>query len=499
MVAVKLKQLIQQIKDVEIRGSKDVDILQIVNNSKAVGPGSMFIAKRGTTFDGNMFVPEAVRAGASCIVSDTFDPSLKSVTQLVTKNVAMTEIALAHAFWQNPSLTLPVLGITGTSGKTTISYLLRHLLQSLGLPCGLMGTIEYAYGEVQYEASRTTPDILTVVKMLSHMKQAKMKACVMEVTSHACMQKRVGGVHFQGGIFTNLSHDHLDYHMTMDEYAKAKKLFFQQLEKEGSHIVTAPFAVVNRDDPVSAFMVKDFSGPVFSYSLQDPSADFFADNVSFSDTKMTFTMHALGKKYLLETYLVGRFNVMNILASMATLFAMKLDVVEGIRGLSTFYGAPGRLQRVPNDLGITVVVDYSHKEDALQKVLTTLKEVTRGNIITLFGCGGDRDRAKRPRMAAIAERFSEKVVVTSDNPRSEDPRAIISEICSGFETKNWTAIEDRKEAIFHACTCAKPGDVVLLAGKGHEKTQSFAKETVPFDDQAVVFQVCQMLANTKES
>lgn len=493
MTAVKLRQLVQQIPDIEVKGNKDVSILSISNHSQAVSPGSIFVARRGKVFDANAFVPEAVRAGAVCIVSDTFDPSLKGIAQIITPHIEQTEASLAHAFWGNPSQAIPVIGITGTSGKTTTSYLIRHILTTLDVPCGVIGSIEYAYGSTQYEAKRTSPDSLTIIKLLAKMNQAGMKACVMEVTSHACMQKRVYGVHFQGGIFTNLTHEHLDYHGTMQEYAAAKKLFFQQLEREGSSILRKPFTVVNKDDSYAPFMLEGCTEEPFFCSMHDPKADFFADNISFTHEKMAFTLKTHGCVYPIETNLIGRFNVMNILSALATVQAMGLSLAEAIHALSTFMGAPGRLERVPNSLGFSVVVDFAHKEDALRKILLTLRETTKGKIITMFGCGGDRDRAKRPLMARAAEEFSDHVIVTLDNPRSEDPEEIIKEICVGFQKKNWQVISNRKEAIYAACGMAQPGDVVLLAGKGHEKVQIFHDSTLPFDDRLVAAEACEYI------
>ena len=494
---MKLRQLIQQIPDIEVKGSKDITISSIANHSQAVGPGSIFIARRGKVFDANRFVPEAVSAGAVCIVSDTFDPSLKGITQIITPEIARVEAALAHAFWEDPSQSLPVIGITGTSGKTTTSYLIRHMLESLQKPCGIIGTIEYAYGSTQREATHTSPDAVTIIKLLAQMKQAGMKACVMEVTSHACMQKRVEGIHFQGGIYTNLSHEHLDYHGTMQEYALAKQLFFKQLDQQGSSIYRAPFAVVNKDDAYAQMMIDGFKGEVSTFSIEDPTADFFADSISFTHDNMTFQLRAFGRSYPVTTHLVGRFNVLNILSSLSMVSMLGLNVEKAIASLQTFLGAPGRLERVLNQLGISVLVDFAHKEDALRKILLSLRETTKGRILTVFGCGGDRDRTKRPLMAKAAQELSDAVIVTLDNPRSEDPDEILNEICRGFTSaEKWSCIKDRREAIFKACCLARPGDVVLLAGKGHEKYQLFHDGKVPFDDREVAAKACFEIANS---
>lgn len=492
MPSVKLRQLLATLPQVEVRGNKDVDIVGVANHSQTVGPGFLFIARRGRVFDANAFVPEAVRAGAVALVSDTFDPSLKGITQIISPHVEQVEAALVHAFWGNPTKDLSVIGITGTSGKTTTSYLLRHIFERSSIPCGLIGSIEYAYGSMHYEAKRTTPDIVTLVKLLAKMNKEQVKTCVMEVTSHACTQKRIEGIHFKGGIFTNLSHEHLDYHMSMEEYAKAKKLFFDRLSKEKES-----FAVVNKDDAWHSFMVQDFVHPVFSYSMEDPSADFFAHSVSFNKEKMVCTIEAFHRTYILETPVIGRFNVMNILAAVAAAYASGVSIEKSVEAISSFLGAPGRLERVPNELGITAVVDFAHKEAALRHVLRTLREVSLGSIITVFGCGGDRDRLKRPLMARAAEELSDAVIVTLDNPRSEEPKEIIKEICKGFQGKEWMAIEDRREAIAKACSMAQPNDIVLIAGKGHETVQIFHQQSYPFDDKVEIRTACAKLAQQK--
>lgn len=492
MTTMKLKHLLMNVPHGEVKGNKDLLISGIANHSQAVGPGFVFIAKRGKVFDANAFVPEALRSGAVCIVSDTFDPSLKGITQVITQDVEQTEATLAHAFWGNPTRTLDVIGVTGTSGKTTTSYLIRHIFDATDKPCGLIGSIEYAYGSVHYEAKKTTPDSVFLAKLFAKMKHSEMTSCVMEVSSHACTQKRVEGIFFQGGIFTNLSHEHLDYHHTMEEYAKAKKLFFDQLSSQKES-----FAVVNKDDSWHSYMIQHFPHRVVTYSLCDRSADFFAHTISFTHEKMSFTIDAFGASYRMETFLIGRYNVMNIVASLAATYASGISLDAGVKAISSFLGVPGRLERVPNKLGITVVVDFAHKKDALRKALLALKEATSGKIITLFGCGGDRDRLKRPLMAQIAEELSDSVIVTTDNPRSEDPKEIMKEICQGFSKKGWMSIEDRREAIKKACSLASKEDIVLIAGKGHEKVQIFHQHTMPFDDVQEVKEACEEIAREK--
>ena len=489
MTSIKLKQLLPLIPDAEVKGNKDITICGVANHSQAVGPGFIFIARRGKVFDANAFVPEAIRSGAACIVSDTFDPSLKGVTQIITSQMEEVEAALSHGFWGHPTKELSVIGITGTSGKTTTSYLLRHILAHGNRPCGLIGTIEYAYGAVQQEAKRTTPDVVSLVKLFAKMKQAGMRACVMEVASHACVQRRIEGIHFQGGIFTNLSHEHLDYHKTMDEYARAKKRFFDQLG-----MGNGSFAVVNKDDPYHALMVQDFHNEVFSYSIEDPKAHLYAHSFTSSPDKMTCTLDVFQKPYHFETRLLGRYNIMNSMAALAAAYAVGVPIEVGLEAMTSFLGAPGRLEKVPNALGITAVVDYSHKENALRNVLQALRDLKPRKIITVFGCGGDRDRLKRPLMARAAEEYSDWVIVTSDNPRSEEPKEIIKEICIGFQGTNWNVVESRRDAIESALRMASKEDIVLIAGKGHEKGQIFQQVTYPFDDVEETRCACERIA-----
>ena len=490
----KLKRLIKDLPHIDVIGSKEIEVTGITSNSKLVAPGSLFIARRGAAFDGNRFIPEAVASGAVAIVSDVFDPSL-TITQLITPDVAAMEAYLAAAFWQNPSKELTLVAITGTSGKTTTSYIVHHLFSHFHIRSGLIGTVAYIAGAHRYEAPNTTPDIITNQRLLGEIVKAGDTACVMEVSSHALTQGRVAGIAFDTAIFTNLTHEHLDYHKTMDAYAQAKNILFRSLTADGKK---DPIAILNGQDPWSAHVSSGTSARTFTYAIDD-SADVVASHLRLGPHSTTFDLSFGGKQAAVISPLVGRYNVANAVAAAASFLARGYPLGEVAQGLATVTPPPGRLERVDNALGLAIYVDYAHKEDALRKVLPALRESTQGRLITVFGCGGDRDREKRPLMARAVEELSDIAIVTTDNPRSEDPLRIIDEICKGFTSSNYIVVPDRKEAIHKALYIATPKDVVLIAGKGHEKYQIFAHGTVPFDDCQVAAEWCVATAQGKST
>ena len=481
----KLKKLLKEIPPIDVIGSKEIEITAITSNSKLVSPGSLFIARRGATYDGNSFIPEAIASGAVAILSDVFDPSL-SITQLITPDVGGMECKLAAAFWHHPSHELTLVAITGTCGKTTTSYIVHHLFSHFGIRAGLIGTVAYIAGTRQYDAPNTTPDVITNQRLLGEIVKAGDTACVMEVSSHALAQGRVAEICFDTAVFTNLTHEHLDYHKTMDAYAAAKNILFRTLCSDGKK---EPIAVLNAQDPWTAKVADGTQARIVTYGI-DTTADIVASHLQISMASTTFELSYAGQREIVISPLAGRYNVANAIAAAAVFLARGYSLADVARGLSTVSSPPGRLERVTNPLGLAIYVDYAHKEDALRKVLPALRESTKGKLITVFGCGGDRDRAKRPLMARAVEELSDIAIVTSDNPRSEDPLAIIDEICKGFVTSNYIVIPDRKEAIAKAVQLATPQDVVLIAGKGHEKYQIFANGTVPFDDCQTAAECC---------
>jgi UDP-N-acetylmuramoyl-L-alanyl-D-glutamate--2,6-diaminopimelate ligase len=487
---MRLKNVLKSLPPIDVVGSKEIEISNITSNSRLVVPGSLFIAKRGAVFDGNQFVPEAIASGAVCVLSDLYDPSLE-VTQLVSSDVRGVEALLAAAFWQWPSRELMMVGVTGTSGKTTTTYILRHLFSRAGISSGLIGTVAYIAGDRQCEAPNTTPDVVTNHRLLREVVRSGSTACVMEVSSHALEQGRVAQVGFDTAIFTNLSHEHLDYHLTLEAYAQAKGRLFRSLGENGK---AETLAIAPTQDPWTKTVLEGTRARIITYAVEGP-ADVTATGLRLTATSTSFTLSYGGSSIEIRLPLAGRYNVANALAAASAFLARGYSLQMIAEGLATVQAPPGRLERVANDAELTVYVDYAHKVDALRKVLMTLREGVAGRLITVFGCGGDRDRAKRPMMARASEELSDITIVTSDNPRSEDPQAIIQEICTGFVQAGHRVIADRREAIAEAIRLATPDDVVLIAGKGHEKYQIFAHGTVPFDDCQVAAECCAHRVN----
>jgi len=494
---MKLKKLLNDLPGCQVKGSKDISITGISANSKLIAPGNLFIAKKGKTYDGGHFIEEAIQAGASAIATDLYDPSLKHVAQVIHPNVSAIESAIAANYYQHPSQELLMVGITGTNGKTTTSFLIKNLLDCFKGPCGLIGTIEYIVGDQRHQATRTTPDVTSNHKLLREMVNHGCRSAVMEVTSHALTQGRVDNIEFDVAVFSNLTLDHLDYHGSMENYANAKRHLFQGLRRGKNKKKKPAWAIVNQDSPWTPHMLEGCAANVLSYGIDQP-ADLKASNICLEkeETRLTVTY----KKETIDCSwpLVGRFNVYNCLAAMAVALSQKLSLETVVGYLSKMTFIRGRLQPVKNALGIRIYVDFAHSDDALINVLTTLKEIqgsSLGRVIVVFGCGGDRDRSKRPKMAEACERYADFCIVTSDNPRSEDPEKICQEISGGFSKQEIYHIEtDRKLAIQKAIEMAGPEDVILIAGKGHETYQVFAHKTIEFDDCQVAADICAQLS-----
>jgi len=463
---MKLKKLFKDL-DVDIRGSKEVEITGISAHSQFVAPGSLFIARKGKVFDGSEFIPKAIESGASAILTDIYNPFLERVIQIIVPNIEVLEVELAKRYYDDPAASLFLVGITGTNGKTTTAYLVHHLLQS----CGLMGTIETIIGKQRHPAQATTSDVVTNYKVLREMVDQKMEAAVMEVTSHALDQNRVEGIQFDLGIFTNLSQDHLDYHGSMEAYKRAKMKFFKHVS----------CAIINRDEPEAS----ELQGVTYGI---DSEADFRAVNIKESLDGTQFTLNYQGKTYPFKTKLIGRYNVSNCLAAIAVGVRRGRRITTMQKKLAEFEGIPGRLERITNTRGINLFVDFAHTHKALEHVLSTLKKLKQGKIITVFGCGGDRDQDKRPKMGSSAQKFSDHVIVTSDNPRSEDPMQICHEIAQGLDGEYCIEV-DRKRAIERGISLAREGDIVVIAGRGHEPFQKIGGRVIPFDDRLVASEI----------
>lgn len=494
---MKLKKLIKDIPDCQVKGSKEILITGISVNSRVIAPGNLFIAKKGKTFDGGQFIPEAIQAGASAIATDLYDPSLKQVAQVIHPNIASIESILAANYYEHPSHELFMVGITGTNGKTTTSFIVKNLLDCFTGSCGLIGTIEYILGDHRYQATRTTPDVTSNHKMLREMLTHGCRSAVMEVTSHALDQGRVDKIDFDIAIFSNLTLDHLDYHGTMENYGKVKRRLFEQLGKEKSKKKREKWAIVNQDSSWTPYMLQGCVANILSYGI-DNNADLKASNIRLEQQGTRALVTHQGKSIDCYWPLVGRFNVYNCLAAMAVALSQNLPLELVSTYMSKVAFVRGRLQPVNNKLGLQIYVDFAHSDDALLNVLATLKEIqTRsGRLIVIFGCGGDRDRAKRPKMAEACECYADLCIVTSDNPRSEDPHIICEEIIRGFSKPGIYQVElDRKAAIQKAIEMARPEDILLIAGKGHETYQVFAHKTIEFDDCKVAAEACDQLAS----
>jgi UDP-N-acetylmuramoyl-L-alanyl-D-glutamate--2,6-diaminopimelate ligase len=456
-------------------------------DSRHVEPGQVFVALKGLHADGVAFVHQAIERGASAIVSEHAPPTGVRVPWAIVHDARLALALMAAAFYRHPSGEMQVIGITGTNGKTTTAYLVASIFEAARVRCGILGTVAYRVGpganDVR-EAGRTTPEAPELQGMLREMVNRGCGACAMEVSSHALSLRRVDGMTFAAGVFTNLTRDHLDFHEDMEAYFRAKRRLFEMLPREAA-------SLINLDDPRGSALV-DAGGRPVTYAIGRP-ADITPGPLSFSLDGLSFDVRTPRGLVHVRSKLVGRPNVYNILAAVSTATALGLpfDAIE--RGLQTLEGVPGRFQVVssPRD-EITVVVDYAHTDDALRNLLETARPLARGRLITVFGCGGDRDRTKRPLMGAVAGRLSDLIVITSDNPRSEDPARIIEEVRRGITPdtrrdsgQRLLTIVDRRDAIAKAIELARPGDLVLVAGKGHEKYQVIGDRVLPFDDVAV--------------
>lgn len=480
---MKLKKILKNIEDVEIKGLKDIEITGICSDSKLVAPGNLFIAKKGKVFDGSHFIPEAIAAGAACILTDIYNPFFHKTTQLISDKITDIADSIAATYYGFASKELFMVGITGTNGKTTSAYLIKHILDVFGKNAGLIGTNEYILGDHKLPASFTTPDVITCQKLLREMKNRECLSCVMEVSSHGLDQMRVSHIDYDVAIFTNISSEHLDYHSTIDEYAECKSRLFSLLEKSAKKNT---LAILNIDNNFSSIMQATYSGRVLTYGI-DQKADVMAADIEMSASGSSFTVQYLDQRHKFQTSLIGKFNIYNLLT--AVTFGISLDIaLEELSDMFTSFSmVSGRLEKIDEYKKAQVFVDYAHTEDALTNVLKTLSEIKKGKIFTVFGCGGSRDKLKRSKMAQVAQSYSDFVIVTNDNPRSEDPEAICRDVLRGFSDKDKYYVElDRKEAIEKALSLASKEDIVLIAGKGHEKVQIFSHKTVPFDDRLVV-------------
>jgi len=471
-----LKDILYKTGLEEIRGTTNIAVSAVVFDSRSARKDCLFVATRGTSVDGHLFINKAIEGGANAIVCEEFpDEQFENITYVKVKDASYALGIMASNFYDEPSTKLKLVGVTGTNGKTTTVTLLYNLFKSLGYTVGLISTVRNKIHNEIIPATHTTPDAVALNELLSKMHEKGCQYVFMEVSSHAVAQHRIAGVTFAGAVFTNITHDHLDYHKTFDEYIKAKKGFFDKLNDEA-------FALTNKDDRNGLVMLQNTSAKKHSYALKS-IADFKCRIIE--NHLHGLLLNIDGQEVWVK--LIGNFNAYNVLAVYATAVLLKQDKTNVLTALSTLNAVEGRFQQLKSTTGITGIVDYAHTPDALKNVLETIKSLRTGNeqVITLVGCGGDRDAAKRPIMAQIACELSTKVILTSDNPRSEDPESILDQMQKGIdpvEMKKTLRISDRKEAIRTACLLAKPGDIILIAGKGHENYQEIKGVKHPFDD-----------------
>ena len=475
-----LKDILFRARIQEVIGSTNVAVEHVAMDSRLVKPFSLFVAVSGTVVDGHEFITKAIESGATAIVCERLPENKNAnVTYIKVSNSAEALGHIASNYYDNPSEKIEVVAVTGTNGKTTTATLLFSLIRKMGFKAGLLSTVENKINENIIPSTHTTPDAISLNKLLNDMVIEGCAYCFMEASSHALHQHRLTGVQLRGALFTNITHDHLDYHKTFNDYIKAKKILFDTLP-------SGAFAIVNHDDRHSEVMLQNCKARKKTMALQS-MADYRAKVLENGFTGLHLTIDNQD----LYTQLIGGFNAYNILAVYAAAMELGLDKMEVLTTLSTLQAPDGRFQYIKTTSGITAIVDYAHTPDALKNVLKTIKEIRTGTeqVITLVGCGGDRDKTKRPEMSRIAGEFSDRIILTSDNPRSENPETIIQEMKAGLDPvsmKKTLAVTERAEAIKLACTLANAGDILLIAGKGHEKYQEIAGVKHPFDDFKIV-------------
>lgn len=485
---MQLNDLLSRIPVIEIHGNHNREVFDLVFDSRKAAKDSLYIAMRGTLADGHSFIASSIEKGAKTVVCEEFPENLdENVTYVKVKDSSKTLGRLASNFYGNPSENLKLIGVTGTNGKTSVSTLLFDVFKNLGYDSALLSTVEIRIGEKIIPATHTTPDVITINKILAQAVEEGCEFAFMEVSSHGIAQNRIEGLHFKIAGFTNLTHDHLDYHKTFDEYLKTKKRFFDELNDEA-------VAITNIDDKNGNVMLQNTKAQKRSYALKT-LADYHGKllEVDFNGMLLNFN----GKEFW--TTLTGKFNIYNLLLVFGIASELGFEQDEILQAISTLKRVNGRFETFKSDGGIFFIVDYAHTPDALENVLDSINDIRTKNerLITVFGCGGDRDHAKRPEMGNIATKKSTLAIITSDNPRSEDPNAIIKEIETGVEPQHfskYTSIPDRKEAIKMAIKFAEPKDIILVAGKGHENYQEINGVKHHFDDKEVINELWKLMS-----
>ncbi|MFN6945247.1 MAG: UDP-N-acetylmuramoyl-L-alanyl-D-glutamate--2,6-diaminopimelate ligase [Cytophagaceae bacterium] len=484
-----LKDILYKVPLLSVSGSTDVEVKALQFDSRQVSAGCLFIATKGTVSNGHQFIDKAIESGAEAIICEEMPETIRpDISYIQVANSHQALGIIAANFYGHPSAKLKLVGVTGTNGKTTSVTLMYALFRSMGYNVGLLSTVENKINDEVIAATHTTPDAININKLLLQMLQSGCTHCFMEVSSHAVVQHRITGLQFAGAVFTNITHDHLDYHKTFEEYIKAKKMFFDYLP-------ASAFALVNADDKRGAVMVQNTKASKNTYALKKV-ADFKAriKSTTFQGLELDIDNTDVWFK------LTGSFNAYNLLGVFGTAILLGEDKQEVLTQLSNLEPARGRFEQVISEGKVTAIIDYAHTPDALKNVLETIKDIRQGNekVITIIGCGGNRDATKRPVMADIACQLSDKIILTSDNPRNEDPAAILEDMQKGVSKKDQrkvVTIQDRREAIKTACMMAEENDIILVAGKGHETYQEVKGVKHPFDDKQIVMEMFDMLNN----
>ena len=477
-----LREILKEIPVKELHADPDCEIGGISYDSRSTCPGDLFTAMVGAVSDGHRFIPMAVEKGAKVVVCERA-PEIDVPYVLVPDSRFALAIA-SRNFFGDPAGKMTMIGVTGTNGKTTSTYLIKHLLETqLGAKVGLIGTNCNMIGAQELPTERTTPESYELQKLFREMYDAGCTHVVMEVSSHALVLERVAGIRYAVGIFTNLTQDHLDYHKDMDDYAAAKALLFR----------ASNLAVINSDDSYAEFMAQRASCPVFRFAVDDPGADLRAEHLALHPDGVQFDAVTAQERIPVRLGIPGRFSVYNALGVLSACTALGIDLPLCAAGLATAKGVKGRVETVPTDGDYTILIDYSHTPDALENVLKTVREVSRGRVVAVFGCGGDRDRKKRPIMGRIGTELADFSIITSDNPRTEDPDAIIQEILTGVtaQQEKYIAITDRIRAIEYAIEHHRPGDVIVLCGKGHETYQEINHVKHHMDEREIVADILE--------
>jgi UDP-N-acetylmuramoyl-L-alanyl-D-glutamate--2,6-diaminopimelate ligase len=496
-----LRELIEEIEPLAVEGSLDKEISGIASDSRKADKGYLFVAIRGTNHDGHDFILAAQAKGAAAIVYEqtlfSF-PKDPEITYIQVRDTQRALALLAARFYHYPSRQLPLIGITGTNGKTTISYLLASILEAAGYKVGVIGTIAYRWGKIVKPAALTTPDATELQRMICQMLAEKVDYGILEVSSHALKLKRVDGCSFKLAIFTNLTGDHLDFHGDMQDYFSSKKRLFYELKPER--------AIVNRDDRWGQQLLPrpSFPMPMLTYGLDNRSgsSDIRAEQINCSMDGLSFLAQTPTETIPIRSPLTGKHNIYNILASLGGAFCLNIPTGFIQQGIISLKGVPGRFEKIDQGQDFAVVVDYAHTSDALENTLRGARDLKKNRLITVFGCGGDRDRTKRPIMGKLSAGYSHLTIITTDNPRSEDPLGIIAEIEKGIkdsnqDKKSYEIVPQRDEAIYRAISLAQSGDIVIIAGKGHEPYQIIGDRVIPFDDREIARKALQERLNGK--